>query len=214
MRDFDAYEYVGVIAPGAVVAVGLFLQWPHAKEAVLSKDFSLGSFGVFLISAFVLGHLVQGVGNVLEAVFFWPVGGLPTNRVLTEKQHLLSPTQRSRLAEKVSQMQGVPIDLNHTDKSAWYAITREIYAAVAHSGGASRVDAFNRTYGLLRGIAAALILLVIWFVATHHQNLEYVYATGALAVLALFRMARFARAYARELFIQYLAVREAPAGTT
>jgi hypothetical protein len=56
---FDPYEYVGLIAPGSVVAVGLFLQWPHAKDAILSKDFSLGSFGVFLICSFVLGHLVS-----------------------------------------------------------------------------------------------------------------------------------------------------------
>jgi len=210
-KPFDPYEYIGVIVPGAVVAVGLFIQWPHAKEAVLSKDFSLGSFGVFLICAFVLGHLVQAVGNLVEAVVFLPLGGLPTDAVRSERQHLISADQRSRLSEIVSKVRGTETSLADIDKKAWYSITREIYATVAAAGMSGRIDAFNRTYGLLRGIAAALIVVFIWFAATH-QAPQYLYATGALIAMALYRMIRFARTYARELFVQYLAIPRAQTG--
>src|SRR5271168_5295973 len=70
VHAFDPYEYVGVIAPGAVVAVALFAVWPEAKTALLIKGFSLGEFGLFLIYAFVLGQLVQAFGNLIEWIAF------------------------------------------------------------------------------------------------------------------------------------------------
>lgn len=201
---FDPYEYVGLIAPGTVVAVGLVLQLSHTPIVTLSKDFSLGSFGVFLICAFVLGHIVQGVGNVVESAMFWLTGGLPTNKVLNSNSELLSPIQRSRLADKVSALEGVSTSLDGLNKKAWYPIIREIYAVVAAAGRSGRVDAFNRQYGLLRGIAAALLLLTIWFLIVHWGSWQYASTSAALAVLALIRMARFAKLYARELFVQFL----------
>ena len=95
------------------------------------------------------------------------------------------------------------MDLDRLDKKAWYPITREIYAAVAAAGRSSRVDAFNRQYGLLRGIASALLLLVVWFLITHWGSWQYASTAAALAVLALIRMARFANVYARELFVHF-----------
>ena len=66
------------------------MQWPHAKDAILSKDFSLGSFGIFLICAFVLGYLVQAIGNIVESAVFGLTGGLPTNKVLKANSDLSS----------------------------------------------------------------------------------------------------------------------------
>ncbi len=131
MKDFDPYEYVGVIAPGAVIAIGLFVQWPAAKQVLLAKEFSLGEFGIFLIFAFIIGHLVQALGNGIERLFFAPVGGMPTNWMLRESCALISPSQRDRVFSKISLAQNQTIEPQVISKSHWYALTREIYALVA-----------------------------------------------------------------------------------
>ena len=203
VKALDPYEYVGVVAPGAVVAVALFAVWPQAKEALLTKDLSLGEFGVFLVCAFVLGHIVQAVGSMLEWLIFKPTG-IPTDWLRRSKTALISASQRLRLDEKLKVQQGADFSIESTSEDDWYAITREIYASISGADRAKRVDAFNRTYGLMRGITAALIGATIWFLVTRWSQWAWPATTAALAVLALFRMVQFAILYARELFVQYV----------
>ena len=87
----------------------------------------------------------------------------------------------------------------------WYMITRQIYAVVRYVGRSARIDIFNGYYGMFRGLAAALLLVILASALQRgfgHPRL-YVLLVGAL-VLAIFRMHRFAVNYARELFVQFL----------
>ncbi|MDP9316368.1 MAG: hypothetical protein M3R24_36865 [Chloroflexota bacterium] len=84
-------------------------------------------------------------------------------------------------------------------------ITRQIYAAVSLKGMAGRVDVFNGNYGICRGIAAALLIVLVILTigsALHYWNIQL----GLIfcLALALYRMDRFAKHYARELYAQFL----------
>lgn len=69
-KSFDAYEVIGVITPGSVVALMLALQWPEFRTLLGQEGLSVGRLGVFVVAAFVLGHLVQGIGNILDNLFW------------------------------------------------------------------------------------------------------------------------------------------------
>ncbi len=211
MKNFDAYEYVGLIAPGAIVTIGIFLEFPAARAELLSKDFSLGSLGIFLIISFAIGHLVAAIGNAIEGPVLKISGGLPSDKVRSENQTLISSSQRLRLNEKARNAQGDAFDLSTVSKGDWYAITREIYAEVAAAKTSSRVDSFNRQYGLLRGVGSAFSLLTIWFLVnlkaapwSNWSGLIPAAFTAVACLLSFVRMTRFANNYARELFVQYV----------
>jgi hypothetical protein len=87
----------------------------------------------------------------------------------------------------------------------WSFIIRQVYGVVSSAGQASRVDTFNGNYGLHRGIAASCIVLFgscLWS-AKYWPN-ELILA--GLFCVALMRMHRFGRLYARELFMQFITI--------
>jgi hypothetical protein len=80
---------------------------------------------------------------------------------------------------------------------------RQIYAAVSQAGHAARIDAFNRTYGLMRGFTiAALVLGVIFLIFGEPK--WFAAAAFVFAALAFFQFFLSAISYARELFAQFL----------
>jgi hypothetical protein len=103
-------------------------------------------------------------------------------------------------------MLGKPkFDPGSAHSKPWKAITRQVYAAVARSGGTARIDVFNGNYGMFRGIVAAVI--VTGLAGAVSGRIEDYRIYGGLVVmlaLALLRMHRFAVIYARELFVAFL----------
>ncbi|MBI3676921.1 MAG: hypothetical protein HY243_09945 [Proteobacteria bacterium] len=232
-EQFDAYEYIGVIAPGAVLLVGIGLVVPEAKSLV-GDDISLSGLGILAIVAFVVGHLVQAGGRLVE-LSFWGRKGMPTNwplqaapaPSLTEQGRplwkrwrmpaywpfrpapLISEDQKTRLFEKVK-TQLKQSGLTQISRAEWYGVVREIYAQVQAAQRTQRIDAFNRTYGMLRGVAAsfmvlATVILVRDLMQTHDlHNWRLMLTAIVLALISIDRMYSFGVDYARELFVQYL----------
>ncbi len=202
-RTFDFYEYAGIIIPGAVLITGLLWLFPEGR-ALLAKDgVTLGEFGLFVILAYATGHLIQAVGNYIEWAWWNVSGGIPTTRVLVGKY--ITEDQHQRVLDTV-RAQGISCDPQHVEKlsrAQQLAIAREVYSIVAAGKRASRVDVFGGTYGLMRGLAAAMLALMIAAIATS-KGLLAVGALGIGVLLALQRMHRFSKHYAIELFIQYL----------
>ncbi len=207
MKSFDFYEFAGVLTPGAVVLYVVSRICPETAPFIQGKDFTLGDLGLFVILAYVTGHLVQAFGNLVEKALWKPFGGLPTNWLLKKHQELLSQIQVTALSEKVRDLTGIRLDKPIADLSVkdWFPITRQIYAAVSAAGRAQRIDTFNGNYGLFRGIASALVLCAVFNMTIHwpqgwRVSLGFIVA-GALALV---RMHRFGTHYARELFVQFL----------
>jgi len=76
---------------------------------------------------------------------------------------------------------------------------------VAGAGKAARVDTFNGNYGLLRGLAAAFVVLIV-VASVIGKGIWIVSALLILLLLAIQRMHRFAVHYAIEVFTQYLLI--------
>jgi hypothetical protein len=90
------------------------------------------------------------------------------------------------------------------DDAAWRPLIAQMAIAVANAGRGERLQKFNGNFGLFRGLCAALVTLCA-YAAFEHLWL----ATAILIVLVWatrFRMKRFSKYYARELWMQFLAL--------
>lgn len=203
-NKFDAYEYVGVIVPGTVLVLGGLLLFPDLNPVPSQQGFAVGDLGIFLLVAFVAGHLLQAVGNLVEKGWWFFFGGMPTDWMVDKPEKLLAPTQVDKLSRKVDTDFNLRGSLPSITKRNWFPITRQIYAQVNAAGRAGRADAFNRTYGLMRGITAAFFTLAALVMGTNFQDWRVALISAILGIVALARMHLFGKHYAREVFVQYL----------
>lgn len=196
---FDAYDYVGVIAPGAILVVTLSLLYPNLLPA-LSGTLSIGDLGLMLILAFVAGHLLQAAGNLWESLVWGVAGGLPTSWAAKDNTRLLTAKQLGRLDGLLAK----DFECGRSALRDGLGPLREINVRIRHKGKPDRIEKFNRNYGLMRGVAAAFIIssaLVLYEAASLWQIVLLLLAAGLLATI---RMVRFGEHYAREIYAEYL----------
>ena len=231
MRQFDFYEFVGVIVPGAVFLTGVagsfgmyhgavdiivpgavFLTgvalespWDPWEKFWLERigDPSIGGLVLGVILAYAAGHLVQAVGNMVEKAWWWAWGGMPSDWPRSGSHTLIAPHQVSQLEERVRTLLHQPdFKLSSTGRRDWYSIVRQVYAAVAGDSRSSRVDVFNGNYGLCRGLAASFLALIPSVALIDWPGWGVVAGLGLAAGIALYRMHRFGVHYGREVFVQ------------
>lgn len=204
-KQLDFYEFAGIVMPGSILIAGLAQAVPDIGAIIAVKDMTLGTLGLFVILAYAAGHLVQTVGNAIENLY-WLYPGIPSDWVRTGRGHLLSQGQRAALEEQIPKKLGLrpPFAFNRLDKKEWFSTTRQIYAAVAAANRANRIDVFNGNYGLNRGLAASLLLVAAVVAMNDHGHWLYSCGLVVAAAAGIYRMQRFARHYARELFVQFL----------
>lgn len=204
MNKMTFYEQVGIVIPGSVFLVGLLFYFP-ALNALMAKDgVTLGEFGIFLLLSYASGHLLAAVGNALEWLLWKVAGGMPTDWVTkTGGTSLLSASQIDAVQAKVNARFGSNLSkIPGMDRKTWFPISRQIYADIAKNGKPDRIDAFNGNYGLNRGLAAATLALAIVSLAEAQKGVAA--ALVAVAIVYGYRAYRFARYYAREVYVQFL----------
>lgn len=209
MRKFDLYEFTGIIVPGTVLLVGVSFCSPAISKVVFEQDLSVGKTAVSLIVAYGLGHLVAALGNLIEKVWWWAWRGWPSDWPRSGCHHLLAAEQLRHLNSAFSGKLGLQFvgDFQQLTSHDWFAVVRQMYATAAAHGAVQRVDIFNGNYGLNRGLAAALIAILAVVQITQgfaHWRAELLLALGV--AVAVYRMHRFGVHYARELFVQFLAI--------
>lgn len=191
--------------PGVLTLFGLILLYAPVQIFFDERVFSLGDLGVFLILAYVAGHVIQTAGNLLEGLFWKIRGGWPTDWVRSGQHKLLTSEQTRQLEANVNAELAPDnqIQVNQLDSKDWFSLTRQIYAKVNEAGRSERVDIFNGNYGLFRGIASsATILFVLGLI--NWVNWQFLLALLLMAAAALYRMHRFGRYYAREMFVEFI----------
>jgi hypothetical protein len=209
MDKTEAYEFAGIIAPGAVTLFGLSRIYPEIGLLLKDEKISFGEFGLLLILAYVTGHLIQALGNLIEAVWWRCWGGIPSDWPRSRAHSFLAPQQVSILPARVREVLNLecPDDLKALNRKHWFSITRQIYATVKKVGQAERIDVFNAKYGLFRGIVAALIVIAVAAVLGSSSPTLSLFIGCLVGIgLAFFRMYRFGVHYARELFVQFLSI--------
>jgi hypothetical protein len=211
-KEFSFYEFVGVISPGIVFLLIIEKTIPLGSNDFNISEISVGGFGLVVIVAYFVGHLIQSIGNLLEKIWWMFFGGMPTSWIVKHDScGYLSKCQVDALDLKILSVLNLKTQspLVNYDSKEWFAITRQIYAAVKQEGASERLDIFNGNYGFFRGIAASLLtgvlILVILNGITEWRSILIV---TIFFFLALARMHRFGKHYARELFVQFLQIKE------
>lgn len=201
-RTFDFYEYAAFIIPGAVLTLGVMVLFPEAR-ALFSKEggVTFGDLGIFVITAYAVGQLIQGIGNFIESVVYWPFGGKASERALAGK--FLSPEQYKRVMEALKADAKIARDISMCSAVEYPAIVGMMYGRVLASGKVARLDAFNGSYGLMRGLAATFAVLLVLAVVLA-KDWVVIGVLAFVASLALQRMNRYNSNYTKELFTQYL----------
>jgi hypothetical protein len=203
VKAFDPYEVIGIITPGIVVALMLTMEWPSFRTLLSEKGLSIGDFGLFVLVAFVLGHLIQAVGNLIEPIIWFP-SGLPTNWVRSTSQSLVTPEQRNALGAAVAKMEGTAQDISKISRSQWLAVTTRAYGRLRMAGRSGRVDFANRTYGLSRGLSAALLACLAWYAVAHRHDFVALLILAAALGAAVSRTRRAGIYYARALVLEFI----------
>ena len=204
-KDFDLYEFVGIIIPGFLALFSCSISIPEVKNFIWSKDISASLLGIVILLSYPAGQIVQLLGNILEKIWwkFWK--GMPSNWVIQEKPKLLSKEQIVQLETKVSSMLGGNRDLSSIPPTEWYPIVRQINARVEISGANKKVETLLGMYGLNRGIAAAMLFHSgLWSMFQGMTDLRYIALFVILFVFGLIRMHMFGVNYARELFVRFI----------
>jgi hypothetical protein len=204
-KSFSFHEQTGIIVPGAALVFGLLFFFPEFRQLFFSDGVSLGGLGLFLLISYAAGHLAAALGNLME-LFIWDTGaGRPINRILRENSSLLAPEQVDSLEELVRQRLRLDIPaIRSMTPRQWLPITRQIYADVIAHGKSAKIDSFNGNYGLNRGLAAALIALVLLSLAFSEVDWRIIVCLLPIALIYLYRMYRFGLSHASELYCQFL----------
>jgi hypothetical protein len=211
MKEINLYDLLGVLAPGAVLTVGIITVFPEAAAVLANTHFTVGDFGIVLLASYVLGNLVAGLGNFLESAYWRMRGGLPTDSAIRSGCELIQPREQQALQARLQANRLIGADEHLVDLALrdWKGLTRRIYIELENRRATRRIDVFNAQYGMNRGIAAgfiALIALVIFHAGLAAWRIELILA--ACTALACYRMERFSNYYAGELLRGYLTVGE------
>lgn len=204
--SFDAYEYVGVIIPGALPTLAASLLIPEVSSVISSEGVELGTLGIFLIMSFVVGHVVQLIGNWIETIE--DMLGLGKDALVLSETRRPMHVDRWQRFLSVLRSEGI-IDRGELNSSSWQGTRKEVYAALQADKRTQRIDAFNRAYGMCRGMVAGTILtvgLILILGGTEHQSLALIIFV-LLTVPLYVRMRRFSRHYFTEIVSQFLALK-------
>ena len=198
-RTFDFYEYAGYIIPGSVLLLGFLWLFPEQHALFTKEGVTFGELGLFVIVAYAAGQLVQAIGNYIE--WTWSkLAGYPSQKLIAGAY--LTHEQHKRLTEILHTSFGITHPSKVTLSEA-RSVTREAYAVVLSAGKAARVDTFNGNFGLMRGVAAAVLVLFV-AAAILAKSPWVLVGLAIVLALALQRMHRFYRYYAVEVFLQLL----------
>jgi hypothetical protein len=206
MDKFSYYDIIGVLAPGIVLVTGFLLLLGDLDSVTLLDGVSIGGLGLLAILGYAVGQIVQAAGNVLESVYWRLWGGKPTHWARTGRHTAipLSERQVNQLQTVCTNLLGMDLKdgLSGVSSAEWGGITSQMRAALDSAGQAQRVSIFNSNYGFHRGLTVSLFLIGV--AAFTIGSLKGGTVASAGAVITLWRMHRFARHYARELFVQVL----------
>lgn len=199
---FDPYDYIGVILPGSAVLFAAMVAEPEFRGLFGKGGLDVAGLGLFLIMSFVTGHIVQSFGNLIEYALKRVPGGNPADTLLSKMQEIIAPEQRAKLAEKLKADTGAELD--GMDSASWVAIRRQMYASLPKGTARERLESFNRTYGMLRGMSAALLIIAAAIMVLRPSAWAFAAVAAACSAAMAVRMVRFSATYMRELTVQYL----------
>lgn len=206
MKPFSKYDVIGVMTPGALLLLLLGLHTIKSFKEI--SDLSIGGLGLLSILCFVIGHIVQSIGNLIEW-FYFRFFGKPTIQLLRKRFGGLASNQIVALEKQIATRYGFRnFKVEKQTKKTWPPIIRQIISDVSTQPNAERLESFNSNYGLFRGLLAAVLIAIPVQITMNGLHIPLLVADFAIGALLFARMHRFAKHYAYELITQFLLLRK------
>lgn len=201
MKQFDYYEFTAILVPGAAFLISLGVLFPDVFGERYLQTISVGDFGIFVVAAYVFGHIIQSFGNIYERIVWKFFKGQPTDWILAQNNRLFTAEQTKQLHDKIHKIMNVKLD---GQSRIMMPLTRQIYTILKRENKTGRIDIFNANYGLNRALAAALCAstLLSLFLLPDYWPLTVLLIV--VAALLTYRMYDFGVCYARELYLEFL----------
>src|SRR6267378_2576367 len=102
---FELYEILALILPGAVILYGIGKLFPQLMF-FSNTTFSFGDFGIFVLIAYVTGHIVQVFGGIVENVWR-SLRGDPLHWLMEGKKQVIFTYQVTELEDKIAKRLGI-----------------------------------------------------------------------------------------------------------
>jgi hypothetical protein len=203
---FNAFDYLAYIIPGSVFVYALMWLSPTLKAPLVEDKIDLGSFGVFVIIAFVAGQLLHAAARYVPE---WPMAAAGwvyrTSELVCSHEKMFGTEIRAGVAKKLSvetaEMNAI---CDAGDLQPRRNLLRQIFARESKAPGHDRVELFERLYYLNLDLAAAFILLIpVTLILRPQRKLISVFFLAGV-ILTLERASHLDRIYARELIQSFL----------
>lgn len=206
MKDLSFYEQVGIVLPGSVLLLGILFLAPELRgQFIATGGVSVGGLGLFLLVAYVLGHLVAAGGNLLETIV-WRWGGRPSQRPAGKEPGLLRPYEIGRVEAKLKARLGIAVSFEQLSgpEELWPHF-RRLYAEVQTFAPGDLSETYNGIYGLNRGLALAMLLVAVGCIIRQGPYWLY-WAIGAAvcAAIYIYRMRLFGRLFAERVYDRFM----------
>lgn len=203
--QFKYYDTLSTLISGTVLlfVLSLAVGWDM-------KDINVV---ILLAVAFVFGYLVNAISAMAEPVYYWFMGGMPSNKLLTP------PTPNCR--GKVRKYTGFgrvrfyeydkAIQMLRKELSDENAGPRKMFGkamSYSNSNGNTRVPDFNAHYAFSRVMLTLVIVSSVLMMTQYYDKWwAWVIAVGVILMTG-HRCKERGYYYAREVLIEYIKVKE------
>jgi len=203
--DFNVFEFAGLIAPGSVVLLALTLLHPQLLRAA-EPEFLIATA---ILTAYIFGHLVGAIGNILEKGFrllgIARLGSIRYDEWIA--RGYFSIDQKDRLDTLVmDNLHGS--SLKECKPAQLKTLEKQMYLTACAGGHIQRLDTFNSLYNLSRGLVVSFVIAFVMTLIVGRHDAAVFCAVAAL--LTVYRMRKFRDIYSRELVQQFLFLGDRP----
>lgn len=160
----------------------------------------------YIAAAFVVGYLINAVSSLLEKFWYWTIGGMPSDKLLTiDPNKKYTGICRVRFYEAEKAIDCIKEDLDNPK-----ANTRQMFEYAmrkANGNHDSRIPDFNAQYAFSRVLLTTLFFVTIIAIVYHFSDWRY-YLMIIPTVIAWNRFRERGYYYSREVLNDYLNKRE------
>lgn len=202
--EFKYYDVLSSLVVGYVLLViGMY-----AFQIEYNNDYTIA----YLAMAFLCGYLINAVSSLLEPVYYFTIGGKPSNRLLndgTEKHgkfyHFFIPRntgiRKVRFYETTAVRKLLLEGIENENPKEDRLFGRAMRAVNGNQD--SRVPDFNAHYALSRTILTTVLISATLVIYTNPSN-WHSYLSIVLILICWNRYKERAYYYAREVLNEYL----------
>lgn len=202
--NFKYYDVLSRLVVGYLFLVVVM----YSLQIEYNNDYTVA----YLAIAFICGYVINAMGSLLEPIYYFTIGGKPSNRLLKKQNkkhcgiyHLFIPSNTGirkvrfyeTMAVREILLKGIKED-NPSEERLFCKAMRDV-----NGDENSRVADFNAQYALSRTILTVVVISTILIIVSYSCYWQS-YLTMIVLLICWNRYKERAYYYAREVLNEYL----------